>query len=74
MSIKVKSYTVVRKIEERFTKTYVQGSGFGGAAKFNEVSMGWWVVCDGCVGVCVGQERPNVEVGQRAEISLTIPA
>jgi hypothetical protein len=73
MAVKVKSCTVVRKIEERFTKTYVQGSGFGDNAKFTDQSAGWWIACDGCVSVCVGYTKPDANVGDRAEISLTIP-
>lgn len=58
----------VTKVEERFTKTYQ--SGFSKDAKFEDVSLGWWIVIDSGVAFGVGNHKPEFKVGDVIPITL----
>lgn len=55
----------VDKIEHRFRRHYVGGSG--DAAEFAERPLGWFVTC-GDVTFSVGTDRPNLRVGDTLEL------
>ena len=64
--------TQIIKIEQRYRKQYV--SGVGPDVVVKDISTGWWIVTAAPepYAVCVGDEKPEFEVGQEIKLILEI--
>lgn len=66
---------VVACVEERFRRGYDREKV--GTAKsesqmdYERASIGWWLVLAGTgMAICVGEEKPDIEVGDRMRVLL----
>lgn len=58
----------VKAVEERFEKRWLSGSG--NDAKFEEASIGWWVIFEGWpASMRFGATKPDFEVGDIIDLT-----
>jgi hypothetical protein len=60
----------VVKVEERFVKRYVEGSGVKEAAMFEDKSIGWFILLDNNYAFGIGSYKPDFVVGEEVRISI----
>lgn len=61
--------TIVSSVEERFRNVYVDG--FGDNAKYNKVSLGWYVHFMGSYeALYLGLEEPKLQKGDTVRITI----
>ena len=64
-------HATVRSVEERFKR--VHRSGFGKDAKFDEVSLGWFVLFQEWPAAAnVGAEKPEAKQGDRVKLTMEV--
>ena len=67
--------TTIAKVEQRWEKQRRKGTvGVGDKADMVDVSLGWWVVtvAPGPYAFCVGEEKPDIKVGDPARLILEV--